>query len=411
VSVRLRVLFADVMQCVSIAIWALTDIAPIFAFGKPDASRFAMLADSALDDFDSLPANLASAPTADGEENDRRAGEAITGAALSSGPHFHAFLVKHRAGATTRFFSRKWLKGQKSKPETQSERIIRIAMAASGRKAIEEAIDFLKAGVSASDCRKWLVRDAGFSYRHSKRIVKKALDGAGCSIPAAVRKNHIQIAIDHLKSGVPASDCRKRLVRDAGFSYDQSKRIVKKALDGAGCSIPAAVRKKHIQIAIDYLKSGVPASDCRKRLVRDAGFSYDQSTRIVKKALDGAGCTNVAAMRQVAVADVIEDLRGGATPSASRQALCLKGWTIKQAKLIVRHAVVRTRGRIRIREVCSIVQQLRAGVQYKRCLSLLIDEQISRPLAKRLMRRAVRVAVGTCTLDNDFIFRAACKLL
>jgi len=171
------------------------------------------------------------------------------------------------------------------------------------------------------------------------------------------------------------------------------------------------VRKKHIQIAIDYLKSGVPASDCRKRLVRDAGFSYDQSTRIVKKALDGAGCTNVAAMRQVAVADVIEDLRGGATPSASRQALCLKGWTIKQAKLIVRHAVVRTRGRIRIREVCSIVQQLRAGVQYKRCLSLLIDEQISRPLAKRLMRRAVRVAVGTCTLDNDFIFRAACKLL
>jgi len=85
-----------------------------------------------------------------------------------------------------------------------------------------------------------------------------------------VRELHNQIAINQFKSGVSASDCRKRLVRDAGFSYDQSKRIVKKALDGAGCSNPAVVRELHKQIAIDQFKSGVSASDCRKRLVREA---------------------------------------------------------------------------------------------------------------------------------------------
>jgi len=116
-------------------------------------------------------------------------------------------------------------------------------------------------------------------------------------------------------------------------------------------------------------------------------------------------------MRQVAVAEVIADLRGGTVPTACRQALLLKGFTKFQATLVVRHALVRTRGRIRTRELCSIVQQLRAGVQYKRCLSLLIDKQISRPLATLLMKRAVRVAVGTCTLDNDFVFRSAFKLL
>jgi len=74
-------------------------------------------------------------------------------------------------------------------------------------------------------------------------------------------------------------------VRGAGFSYDQSKRIVKQALECAGCSNPAAVRELHNQIAIDQFKSGVSASDCRKRLVRDAGCSYDQSKLIIKQAL------------------------------------------------------------------------------------------------------------------------------
>jgi len=200
-------------------------------------------------------------------------------------------------------------------------------------------------------------------------------------------------------------------VRDAGFTYKQSKRIVNKALDGAGCSNPAAAHKIHVQMVIDQLKSGTSARECRKSLVRDAGFTYEQSKRIVNQALDGAGCSNLAAMRQVAVADVIEALRAGASPTACRSALRGKGFTIKVANLIVRHAVVRTRGRIHTREMCSIIHQLRVGVQYRTCLSFLIDKQISKPLAKLLMRRAVRVAAATCTLDNDFIFRAACKLL
>ena len=196
-------------------------------------------------------------------------------------------------------------------------------------------------------------------------------------------------AIDQLKSGMPAKACRAWLTHDNGFTHKQAKRVERKALAGAGCTDIAAARKMHMQAAIDQLNSGVSAKACRAALVRDKGFTHKQVKLIARKALAGAGCTDLAAAREVAVAEVIEDLRADVTTKACRAILLGKGWTIKQSKIIVRHAAMRTSGRLRTHELCGVVVQLRAGVQYTTCLELLAGKLKSLQLARRLMRRAM----------------------
>ena len=88
-----------------------------------------------------------------------------------------------------------------------------------------------------------------------------------------------------------------------------------------------------------------------------------------------------------------------------------KGWTIEQSKIIVRHAVMRASGRLRTHELCGVVVQLRAGVQYTTCRELLAGKLKSLQLARCLMRRAMHFVTKTCTLDNDHIFRKAYGLL
>ena len=201
------------------------------------------------------------------------------------------------------------------------------------------------------------------------------------------------------------------LVRDKSFTYKQAKRIVRKALAGAGCTDLAAARKMHLQAAIDQLKSGVPAEACRTWLTHDNGFTHEQTKRIVRKALAGAEFIDLAAARQIAVAEVIADLRADVPPRACRAMLRGKGWTIKQSKIIVRQAAMRTSGRLRTHELCGVVVQLRAGVQYTTCLELLAGKLKSLQLARRLMRRAMHLVTKTCTLDNDHTFRTAHGLL
>jgi len=182
---------------------------------------------------------------------------------------------------------------------------------------------------------------------------------------------------------------------------------VRKALAGAECTDLVAARKMHVQAAIDQLKSGLPAEACRAWLTRDKGFTYKQAKRLVRKALAGAECTDLASARQVAVAEVIADLRADVTPRACRSMLLGKGWTTEQSKTIVRHAVMRTSGRLRTHELCGVVVQLRAGVQYTTCRELLAGKLKSLQLARCLMRRAMHFVTKTCTLDNDHIFRKA----
>ena len=309
-------------------------------------------------------------------------------------------------------FCRAWLEDHGSKSHDQAYRIVRTAVAASGQKSLlDEAIDQLKSGVPAKACRAWLVCDKSFTYKQSQRIVRKALAEAEFTDLAAARKMHLQSVIDQLKSGMPAKACRAWLVRDKGFTFEQAKRIVRKALAGADCTDLAAVRKMHLQSVIDQLKSGMPATACRAWLVRDKGFTYRQAKRIVWKALARAECTDLAAARQVAVAEVIADLRADVTPRACRAMLRGKGWTIKQSKIIVRHAVMRTSGRIRTHELCGVVVQLRAGVPYTTCLELLAGKLKSLQLARHLMRRAMHFVTKTCTLDNDHTFRKAHGIL
>ena len=95
------------------------------------------------------------------------------------------------------------------------------------------------------------------------------------------------------------------------------------------------------------------------------------------------------------MAEVIEDLRADVTPKACRAILLGKGSTIKQSKIIVRHAAMRTSGRLRTHELCGVVVQLRAGVQYTTCLELLAGKLKSLQLARRLMRRAMHFVTKT----------------
>ena len=309
-----------------------------------------------------------------------------------------------RAGATPKF-CRTRLKDQESKSQDQAYRIARKAVAASGKKSfLDEAIDQLKSGMPAKACFAWLTHDKGFTRKQAKQIVRKALAGAGCTNLAAARKMHMQSAIDQLKSGVSAKACRAVLVRNKDFTHKRAKRIVRKALAGAGCTDLTAARKMHTQAAIDQLNSGVSAKACRAALVRDKGFTHKQAKLIARKALAGAGCTDLvaarkmhlqaaidqlksgvpaeacrtwlthgngftheqarrtvrkalaeaeftdlAAARQVAAAEVIADLRADVTPGACRAMLRRKGWTIEQSKIIARQAAMRTSGRLRAR--------------------------------------------------------------
>ena len=288
--------------------------------------------------------------------------------------------------------------------------LISSELAAGGSPAVaaeslhDRVVERLRGGATPKFCRAWLKDYESKSYDQAKRIVRKAVCASG-------QKSPLEEAVGQLKSGVSAMACRAWLVRDKSFAYEQAKRIVRKALAGAEFTDLAAARKIHTQASIDQLNSGVPAKACRAWLVRGKGVTHKQAKRIVRKALAGAECTDPAAARQVAVAEVIADLRADVTPRACRAMLRGNGWTIKQSRIIVRHAAMRTSGRLRTHELCGVVVQLRAGVQYTTCLELLAGKLKSLRLARRLMRRAMHFVTKTCTLANDHTFRKAHGIL
>ena len=96
--------------------------------------------------------------------------------------------------------------------------------------------------------------------------------------------------------------------------------------------------------------------------------------------------------------NILSSSEKGERPAAVNTQALPKG---EQSKTIVRHAAKPTSGRLRTHELCGVVVQLRAGVQYTTCLELLAGKLKSLQLARRLMRRAMHFVTKTCTLDND----------
>ena len=123
--------------------------------------------------------------------------------------------------------------------------------------------------------------------QHESELISSEL-AAGGSPAVAAESLHDRV-VERLRGGATPKFCRAWLKDYESKSYDQAKRIVRKAVCASG-------QKSPLEEAVGQLKSGVSAMACRAWLVRGKGVTHKQAKRIVRKALAGAECTDPSAL-------------------------------------------------------------------------------------------------------------------
>ena len=99
---------------------------------------------------------------------------------------------------------------------------------------------------------------------------------------------HLESTAADLRAGSTSASCCESLMHETGLSRSQARRIVRKAAVLYGIESAASRRSRAVADTIERLLTGSSRTVCRELLTRDGGFTPEQVRLILRKAVVGA---------------------------------------------------------------------------------------------------------------------------
>ena len=149
-------------------------------------------------------------------------------------------------------------------------------------------VDLLRGGLTPKACRLWLQREKSTSRDQASRVVVKASTMLnGCDGRTSKARQLESIAAD-LRAGSTRASCSASCVRDKGLSPSYAKRLARNAAEKLGIASAASNRSRAVADTIESLLTGSSPTECRDLLKHNHGFTPKQVKTILHKARVGA---------------------------------------------------------------------------------------------------------------------------